>query len=194
VSNTPVLKTQRLILRAWRPEDREPFAAINSDPEVTAFLPGAMSRSESDALADSIEARFGEHGFGLWAIEVAGGLPFVGFVGLNVPRFTAPFTPCVEVGWRLARDSWGHGYATEGARVAVRFGFEECGLDEIVAFTAAQNRRSRAVMERIGMTRNPEDDFDHPSLPANHPLRRHVLYRLGLAGMSQTRAEKTADD
>ena len=129
-------------------------------------------------MADRIEARMEEEGFGLWAVEVVDGAPFIGFIGLSVPRFETHFTPCVEVGWRLSRENWGYGYATEGALASLAFGFDTLGLDEIVSFTAPGNVRSRAVMERIGMTRDPQDDFDHPSLPEGHPLRRHVLYRI----------------
>jgi ribosomal-protein-alanine N-acetyltransferase len=167
-----------LVLRGWRPSDLDPFAALNADPEVTKFLPGPLTRDESAAMIDRIDAHFAEHGFGLWAVEVVDGPPLIGFVGLAVPRFTAPFTPCVEVGWRLARDGWGHGYATEAATEAIAFGFGPVGLDEIVSFTAVDNLASRAVMERLGMRRDPADDFDHPSLPEGHWLRRHVLYRL----------------
>ena len=171
------LRTARLLLRRWRDEDRAPFAALNADPLVTEFLPGPLSRARSDALADRIAAHFAAHGFGLWAIEVPGQVPFAGFVGLAVPAFEAAFTPCVEVGWRLASACWGRGYATEGARAALAFGFARLGLAEIVSFTVPANVRSRRVMERLGMTHDPADDFDHPALPEGHPLRRHVLYR-----------------
>ena len=126
-----------------------------------------------------IREHFDRHGYGLWAVEVPGVADFIGFVGLAVPRFESHFTPCVEIGWRLAREHWGRGYATEAAHAALEFGFLDLALNEIVSFTATTNRRSRAVMERIGMTRSPDDDFDHPSLPEGHPLRRHVLYRAG---------------
>lgn len=172
------LRTARLLLRAWRDDDLEPFATLNDDPEVMEYLPKRLSREESDALAARIRDRFHEHGYGLWAVEVSDGAPFIGFVGLHHVPFEAPFTPAVEVGWRLARGHWGKGYATEAARASLRFGFEHLGLDEIVSFTVPQNVRSRAVMERIGMTRRAEDDFDHPVLPEGHPLRRHVLYRI----------------
>ncbi|GIU88749.1 MAG: N-acetyltransferase [Acidimicrobiia bacterium] len=174
------LRTGRLRLRAWRPADREPFAALNADPEVMRHFPAPLTRAESDAAADAIAAGLARLGWGLWAVEVEGegGAPFVGFVGLSVPAFAAPFTPCVEVGWRLAREHWGKGYATEGATAAVGFAFGVLGLDEVVSFTVPANRRSRAVMERLGMTHDPADDFDHPRLPEGHPLRRHVLYRL----------------
>jgi RimJ/RimL family protein N-acetyltransferase len=171
------LRTDRLLLRRWRPDDRPAFARLNSDARVVEYLVGALSRQESDALADRIEAHFEQHGFGLWAVEVPGITPFAGFIGLAIPRFEAHFTPCVEIGWRLDAAHWNRGYATEGARAALQFGFESLQLKEIVSFTAEANVRSRRVMEKLGMTRAPGDDFDHPRLPAGHPLRRHVLYR-----------------
>lgn len=173
------IDTERLRLRRWLPTDREPFAALNADPRVIEHLPGPLSREESDALVDRIEAHFDRHGFGLWAVEILDGEPFAGFIGLSVPRFEARFTPCVEIGWRLGAPHWGRGYATEGARAALTFGFGDLGLEEIVSFTVPDNVRSRRVMEKIGMTHDPADDFDHPLLPEGHPLRRHVLYRIG---------------
>ncbi|HUE73729.1 MAG TPA: GNAT family N-acetyltransferase [Pirellulaceae bacterium] len=172
------LRTERLLLRHWRPEDREPFAALNADPRVVEFLPGPSSRAESDERVARIEAHFQEYGYGLWAVEVVGVAPFVGFVGLSVPRFEAPFMPCVEIGWRLSAEHWGRGYSTEGARAALAFGFERLSLDEIVSYTVPDNVRSRRVMEKIGMTHSSDEDFDHPLLPEGHRLRRHVLYRL----------------
>ncbi|HEY2385389.1 MAG TPA: GNAT family N-acetyltransferase [Candidatus Binatia bacterium] len=171
------LRTERLVLRDWRDDDLAPFATLNADPRVTEFLPGPLTAAESDALAARIRAALARHGFGLWAVQIAGGAPFIGFVGLSMPLFAATFTPCTEIGWRLASQHWGHGYASEAARAALGYGFERLGLDEIVAFTSAGNVRSRAVMERIGMTRSPADDFEHPSLSENDPLRPHVLYR-----------------
>jgi len=170
--------TERLRLRGWRAGDREPFAALNADPVAMEHFPSTMTRAESDGFADRIDATLRERGWGLWAVEVAGGAPFIGFVGLHEARFEAPFTPAVEVGWRLLPAHWGHGYATEAARAALEVGFGEVGLAEIVSFTIPANRRSRAVMERLGMRRDPADDFDHPDIPAGHPMRRHVLYRL----------------
>ncbi|HEX6444946.1 MAG TPA: GNAT family N-acetyltransferase [Streptosporangiales bacterium] len=178
MSDAPEIRTSRLLLRGWRDSDLAPFAALNADPEVTRYLAGPLSREESDARVKRIEREFTEHGFGLWAVEVAASGEFVGFTGLSVPAFQAHFTPAVEVGWRLARSAWGNGYATEAARAAVAYGFGAAGLDEIVSFTTVANRASRAVMERLGMTRDPADDFDHPRLAADHPLRPHVLYRL----------------
>ena len=176
------LRTERLLLRTWRDADREPYAALNADPVVMEHFPAPLSRGESDAHVDRILAAFDEHGWGLWAVERADTGRLVGFTGLAVPRHPLPFLPCVEVGWRLARSAWGHGFATEAAREALRVGFDEVGLDEVMSFTAVGNTRSRAVMERLGMVHDPADDFDHPALPVGHPLRRHVLYRLRRPG------------
>jgi RimJ/RimL family protein N-acetyltransferase len=176
--SAPILRTERLVLRGWRDADRGPYAAMNADPRVMEHFPGTMSRAESDAHVDRICGHFDERGYGLWAVEVPGEAGFIGFVGLSVPRFEAHFTPAVEVGWRLAAEWWGRGYAAEAAREAVRFGFADAGLAEIVSFTPPVNERSQAVMRRLGMTHDPADDFDHPALPPGHRLRRHVLYRL----------------
>ena len=173
-----MIRTRRLLLRRWRPSDRDPFAELNRDPQVVEYLPGPTTREDSDAFADRIEAGFDTLGYGLWAVEVPGEAAFVGYVGLALQTFEAHFTPAVEVGWRLGRAHWGQGYATEAARAAVGDGFERVGLNEIVSFTVPANVRSIRVMERIGMTRDPEDDFDHPSLPLGHRLSHHVLYRL----------------
>ena len=182
MSAFPTLSSDRLRLRPWRHEDRTAFAALNADARVMEFFRSPLSRIESDAMVDGIEKHFSEHGFGLWAIEVPGGAPFIGFTGLTVARFSAPFTPCVEVGWRLAFEHWGHGYATEAARLALAYGLGTLALPEVVSFTSATNHRSRAVMERLGMRRDPADDFDHPAIAEGHPLRKHVLYRLGALG------------
>ena len=149
---------------------------MNADPQVMEYFTSPLVREHSDALVDRIEAHFETYGFGQWAVEIPGQAPFVGFIGMNRPSFDAYFTPCVEVGWRLARPFWGLGYATEGARAALDFGFEKIGLDEIVSFAVCGNARSIRVMERIGMRFSAE--FDHPGIPAGHPLRRHVLYRV----------------
>jgi RimJ/RimL family protein N-acetyltransferase len=172
------LDTPRLRLRRWRDSDRDPFAALNADPAVMEHFPSALDRAASDALAARADRRFAEQGFGLWALEVRATGRFIGFTGLTSPDWDAPFTPAVEVGWRLARDAWGHGYATEAARASLADGFARLPVDEIVSFTVPANRRSRRVMEALGMGHRPEDDFDHPALPVGHPLRRHVLYRL----------------
>lgn len=166
------------MLRQWREADLEPFAALNADPEVMRYFPSPLTRGESDALAERERTMIAERGWGLWAVEVIDRAAFVGFVGLAQPHFQAHFTPAVEVGWRLARDDWGRGYATEAARAAISFGFDELGLDEIVSFTSVVNVRSREVMKRLGMTRDANDDFDHPNVAAGSPLRPHVLHRL----------------
>jgi len=173
-----VLTTDRLLLRTWRAEDRVPFARLNADPEVMQFFVSPMTRKDSDALVDRIEAGFAEHGFGLWAVEEIETGRFIGFTGLIYQTFEAHFTPAVEISYRLARHAWGRGYATEAAKEAVRYGFEQARLAEIVSMTAVQNGRSQAVMRNLGMTHNPADDFDHPRVPDSHPLKRHVLYRL----------------
>jgi ribosomal-protein-alanine N-acetyltransferase len=167
-------------MRRWREEDREPFAALNADPVVREHFQGTQSREESDAFIDRIEEHWREHGWSNWAIEVPGVAPFIGYVGLWPADYVAN-RPMVEVGWRLAREHWGHGYATEAAREALRFGFEDVGLDEIVSFTVPQNVRSRRVMERIGLLRDAAGDFDHPKVdPIAYPhLVPHVFYRLG---------------
>jgi RimJ/RimL family protein N-acetyltransferase len=178
MASFPVVQTERLLLRRWREADLAPFAALNADPEVRAYLQGPVTRTQSDASAQIIEADLERRGWGLWAVEVVETAEFIGFVGLAEATFSAPFTPSVEVGWRLARPAWGHGYATEAARAALRFGFQEVELTEILSFTATINLRSRAVMERIGMQRDLNGDFDHPFVPKGDPLRPHVLYRL----------------
>lgn len=175
-----MIRTERLVLRAWRDEDREPFARLNADPAVMEFFPSTLDRSQSDAFVDRASGQLIERGWGLWAVESADG--FIGFTGLSVPRFEAAFTPCVETGWRLARFAWGRGFATEAARAVTAHAFDELGLEELVSFTTVGNVRSRAVMERLGMTRDARDDFDHPLLAPEDPLRRHVLYRLRRPG------------
>jgi ribosomal-protein-alanine N-acetyltransferase len=175
----PELRTERLVLRRWTTEDLEPFAAMNADTVVMEhFFRGVMTRERTASFMASIEEEFEDCGFGLWAVGVEGTADFIGFVGLHRALFEADFTPAVEVGWRLASLYWGRGYATEAARAAIGFGFEQIGLSEIVSFTNVANTRSQSVMKRIGMVRDPGDDFDHPTVPEGHPVRRHVLYRL----------------
>ena len=176
----PVLTTDRLLLRSWRPSDRQPFASLNADPEVMEFFPAPLNRQESDAFVDRIETGFTRHGFGVWAVDELSTGAFIGFTGLLHQTFEAAFTPAFEIGYRFARQAWGKGYATEAAQEAVRFGFEQAGLREIVSMTAVGNVRSRAVMHRLGMTHRRDDDFNHPRIPDGHPLRRHVLYRLSI--------------
>ena len=175
-----MIRTERLLLRRWRDDDRPAFAALNADPAVAEHLQGPMTRNASDAFIDRIEVHWREHGWGLWALEVPGVAPFIGYVGLWPANYVTG-RPMVEVGWRLAREFWGHGYVTEAAQEALRFGFEEVGLDEIVSFTVPQNERSWRVMERIGLVRDPTGDFDHPRVEAvRYPdLVHHVFYRLG---------------
>jgi RimJ/RimL family protein N-acetyltransferase len=174
----PILETARLRLRSWRDGDLVPFALLNADPRVMEYFPNVLDREQSDLLAARIRKGLSDREFGQWAVEVRGIADFVGFVGLSVPSFEAHFTPCVEIGWRLAFDYWGKGYASEAASAALAYAFGSLGLQEVVSFTASANRRSIAVMQRIGMTGSPADDFSHPTLPAGHPLQRHVLYRL----------------
>lgn len=184
----PCLRTARLMLRPWRDADLVPFRAINADPRVMAHFPRPLDAIESDALVARIRGHFAEHGFGLWAVEAPGVAALVGFVGLAVPGFAAPFTPCIEVGWRLAAEHWGHGYAREAAEAALAYGFHRVGLEEIVSFTVPANWRSIRVMEALGMRRAPADDFDHPSLTPGHPLRRHLLFRLSRDDWGRRRA------
>ena len=176
-----MLRTARLCLRRWMPSDLEPFAALNRDPEVMRYFPALRDRAESAASMERIEAGFEADGFGAWAMDLPGA-GFIGFCGLMVPRFSAHFTPCVEIGWRMARAHWGRGYATEAARAALADGFGGVGLAEVVAFTP--NRPSWRVMERVGMVRDLAGDFDHPDVPGGHPLQPFVLYRIGASAGS----------
>lgn len=187
------IKTERLILRQWRQEDLEAFAKLNADPKVMEYFPSILSKEESDQMAKRMETRIAERGWGWWAVSVPRIAEFIGFIGLNnvdQSNFLAHFTPAIEIGWRLASDYWGKGYATEGAKAVLAYGFENLNLEEIVSFTAVQNMRSRRVMERIGMHYNPGDDFDHPKLPEGHPLRKHVLYRLNQEEWNAQRHQK----
>ena len=172
------LRTARLLLRQWSDEDVAAFAAMSADPTVTQYLLPLSERGLSaETWVAGKRAHWVEHGFGQWVVELPGATSFLGVVGLETVSYQAHFTPAVEVAWRLARPFWDRGYATESARAAVDYGFDELGLREIVALTVPANQRSRRVMERLGMTRAPEDDFDHPRVPEG-PLKRHVLYRL----------------
>lgn len=171
-----MLETGRLILRRWRPDDRDAFFAINSEPEVAYWLGGAASRARSDATIDRAEASFNDKGFGRYAVERKVNRELIGCAGIMTVMPAHPFEG-VEIGWRLARTAWGHGYATEAARAALAEGFDFIGFAEILSYTAMSNSRSRRVMEKIGMTHDPVEDFDHPMLARDHPLVRHVLYR-----------------
>jgi RimJ/RimL family protein N-acetyltransferase len=176
----PELRTERLLLRGWRAEDREPFAEMSADPESMRHYPALLTRTESDARVDAYEAEWEQSGFGKWAVEIPGVAPFAGSIGLGTLTFEASFTPCVEIGWRLAPAFWSRGYATEGARAALEFGFQQLGLAEIVAFTTPANTRSLRVMEKLGMSLSGE--FDHPMFADGHRVRKHLLYRIGREG------------
>jgi len=179
---TPLIEpsTSRLVLRQWRESDRDPFATLNADPLVMEHFPVLLTHDQSDTMMDRCIVHLECDGYGLWAVEVRTSGEFIGFVGLAVPTWEAAFTPCTEIGWRLARSAWGYGYATEAANAALAMAFGVIGLDEVVSFTTTRNLRSQRVMQRIGMTRDPSEDFDHP-LVADGPLRRHVLYRISRA-------------
>ena len=176
-----IIETERLLLRQWRDDDRDPFAAINADPVVMEHFPATLTRAESDAFVDRHSALIDQRGWGLWAVEVRDTGDFIGFTGLAVPVFDADFVPCTEIGWRLAPASWGRGYATEAATSVLSFAFDELGLDEVLSFTYVGNHRSRRVMEKIGLEERLE--FDHPNLPGD-PVERHVLYGLAAENRS----------
>jgi RimJ/RimL family protein N-acetyltransferase len=186
----PIIETERLLLRAWRDSDREPWATMNANPRVREFFPGTLDRQGSDTLLGHLNARITKYGFGFWALEDRASGKFLGFTGLAHATFPAPFTPCVEIGWRLAHRYWGKGYAFEAALAALDHGFGKLGLASILSFAAAQNSRSRKVMERIGMRHDPNRDFPHPSLPPDHPMQPHVLYRIAAAD-HLTRSHRT---
>lgn len=176
------IRTERLLLRRWRESDRAPWAEMCADPAVMEHFPSTLDRARSDAMVDRIDSHFAAHGFGLWAVEVLHERSFIGFVGLQRLDYDAPFTPAVEIGWRLARAAWGHGYATEAARAVLDHAFGVLDLPAVVSVTVPANVRSIAVMERIGMERVADGDFDHPKVEAGSPLRRHVLYRITRPG------------
>lgn len=171
-------ETERLIMRRWKKTDEEPFVAMNANAQVMEFFPKLLDAAASKKMIQKIEESFDKNGFGLWALEIKQTKEFIGFTGLSIPGFTTHFTPCVEIGWRIAPKFWGLGYAPEAAKQALLFGFNQLNLDEIVSFTAIENKKSIRVMEKIGMTHNESDDFDHPQLDQDHPLCHHVLYRL----------------
>lgn len=171
------LRTARLVLRPWRESDRAPFAAMNADPKVMEHFPSTNTRAASDAAFDGIAAKMSARGFGLWAVEITGVAPFIGFVGLN-PADVLMGRPVLEIGWRLAAEHWGHGYATEGARASLAHAFDVLGQEEVVSFTTTANQRSRHVMEKLGLVRRPEEDFDHPRVPVTWTGRRHVVYAI----------------
>lgn len=177
-----ILRTSRLALRTWREDDIDAFVRVTADPAVHAFLPGPWTRDKTTALAAAQNAQYERHGTCYFAATLAETGALLGFVGLKYQDFDRPFAPCFELGWCLGKDYWGQGYAAEGARACMAHGFDTLGLEEIVSFTVPANLRSRAVMERLGMRRDPADDFVHPALPPEHPLSQHVLYRIARAG------------
>ncbi|WP_339530283.1 GNAT family N-acetyltransferase [Pseudomonas mucidolens] len=172
------LESARLVMRQWRDSDLSTFADMCADPQVMRYFPAHLSRLESAALIGRIRGHFAEFGFGLWALQRKDSGAFIGLTGLMNVGFDAAFTPAVEIGWRLAREHWGLGYASEAAWTALRCGFDRLQLDEVVAFTAQTNQPSQKVMQAIGMHYDPAADFAHPKLAADDPLRHHVLYRI----------------
>ena len=171
------LKTERLLLRAWKPEDYPYFAQLNADPKVMEYYPETLSEDESNNMADKIQSLLLERSWGFWAVELIDKKQFIGFVGLHKPSYDLPVTPCVEIGWRLAKEYWGKGYATEAAQEALKFAFKELKLNEVYSFTSVTNKRSWSVMERLGM-QNTHCNFEHPIIPEGNPLREHVLYKV----------------
>jgi RimJ/RimL family protein N-acetyltransferase len=190
----PQIETQRLLLRPWREADREPWAAMNADPRVRQFFPGLLDRERSDASIDLFMERLARDGFTFWAMEEKATGAFVGFTGLSRVDFEAPFTPCVEVGWRLAHAFWKRGLASEAALASLDFGFDRQHLPEIVAFTTSRNLRSRRVMERIGMRRDPHGDFIHPKMPPDHPLQPSVLYRITPSDHARSQQSRSVEE
>lgn len=180
------LETSRLVMRQWCAADREPFARMGADAAVMRWFPSLLTRAESDALADRVSSLIAQRGWGFWAVETKAEHQFIGFVGLHRPADELPFAPCVEIGWRLSRSAWGHGYATEAALAALAFGFDRLALDEIVSFAVVGNQPSIAVMQRLGMIEDPAT-FMHPGLPKDSPLREHSLYRIGRQKFEQSR-------
>ncbi len=174
----PTLSTKRLLLRQWEESDLPLFAKMNADSRVMEWFPSTLSKEESNTLAEKIQHELQEKEYGLWAVEVVGIAPFIGFVGLHYHDYSAPFTPCIEIGWRLAYEHWGKGYAYEAASRVLDYAFNTLKLKEIVSFTTPENTRSWGLMKKLGMTHNPKDDFYHPKLPKDHPFSFHVLYKL----------------
>ncbi len=178
-----IIETDRLRLRRWKNTDLETMSRINADPRVMEFFPSTMSLEQTESMIARIETEITEKGFGSWAVERKSDRSLIGFIGLHAPHYTTPFTPCIEIGWRLASTCWGHGYATEGATQVLRYAANVLHLPEVVSFATVANVRSRRVMEKIGMIRDLDGDFDHPLVDENHPLKRHVLYRSKLSSV-----------
>jgi 3-dehydroquinate dehydratase / shikimate dehydrogenase len=177
MSQAPIITTERLTLDPWKKDDLAPFRRMNADPKVMEFFPNTLTGEQSDAMASKCQAHIEKHGWGLFAVHLKETSAFIGFIGLWPVSFQAHFTPATEIGWRLSSEYWGKGYATEGAKAALEYGFNQLGLKEIVSFTTEKNLRSRKVMQRLGMSYVREDDFDHPKLEDDSPLKPHVLYR-----------------
>lgn len=171
------LRTDRLILRQWKKEDFPAFARMNADPVVMEYYPDTLSEDESNSMAHKLESLISERSWGFWAVETIKENRFIGFVGLHKPTYELPVSPCVEIGWRLAKEYWGSGYATEAAEASLRFAFVNLGLNEVYSFTSVSNKKSRSVMERLNM-QNTGKNFEHPIIPENHSLREHVLYKI----------------
>jgi len=171
------IKTERLLMRHWRDEDLALFAKLNADADVMEYYPKILTTTESDAMADKISTLLNERGWGFWAVEQSSDRSFIGFVGLHKPLYELPVTPCVEIGWRLAKNFWGKGYATEAALAALEYAFQQLDLTQVYSFTSVSNYKSRSVMERIKM-KNIHKNFEHPIIPIDHPLREHVLYKI----------------
>ena len=188
------LTTPRLALGSWDDEATDGLFRLSSDPEVMRYFPALATPEQIEALAQRHQANLDAGRPGLYAVRVRETSRFIGFVGLAVPFFEAAFVPCVEIGWRLAREAWGKGYATEAGQACLAHGFDTLGLPEIVSFTAVLNKPSIAVMRRLGMHTDPDEDFDHPSVPEGHRLRRHVLYRLGAEEWRRSRRDAAAED
>jgi len=171
------LKTERLLLRRWKKRDFPVFSTMNADPLVMEYYPDVLTETESDAMAHKFESLLAKRSWGFWAVELIKEKQFIGFVGLHKPTYELPVTPCVEIGWRLGKEYWGNGYATEGAKASLKFAFEELNLNEVYSFTSVLNKKSRSVMARLNM-QNTEANFEHPIIPKNHRLREHVLYKI----------------
>lgn len=177
-----IIETERLYLRNWIEEDIAPYYSLNQHPKVIEFLREPLTMQQVEDFIVAANQHQTKHGYTLWAVEPKNRPTCIGFIGLNYTTWEAPFTPAVEVGWRLDADWWGKGYATEGAKACLVYGFNTCGLQEIVSFTVSENNRSRRVMEKIGLIRDVNGDFAHPKLEPDHPLSKHVLYRIKKSG------------
>ncbi len=185
-------ETKHLKLRQWKIEDRPFFARINTDSDVMAFYPRLLTTNESDDMAMKLESLIAEKGWGFWAVEKMDENKFIGFVGLHEPMYDLPVTPCVEIGWRLAREYWGHGYASEAAQASLDIAFNRLELPEVYAFTPVLNKKSRAVMGRLGMI-NTNNNFEHPMIPEKSSLREHVLYKIDKQGWMESGAMNSVE-